>query len=380
MRIGILAGEMSGDFLGAGLIAAIKKREPNAEFEGIAGPRMLAAGCRTLADQERLAVMGLWDVLKRLPELLRIRKHILRHFLANPPDVFIGIDSPDFNLTLEKKLKRAGIKTAHYVSPTVWAWRQKRIHGIARSVDLMLTLFPFEADFYQRHQVPVRFVGHPLADEFPVKPDRAQARRDLGLADSDAVVALMPGSRHGEVALLGPDFLAAAAWCRERKPELTFVIPAANGARFHQLQAMLATYPQLPVKLVEGQAQLAMTAADAVLTTSGTSTLEAMLLKRPMVVAYKFSPLTYAILSRMVKSPYVALPNLLAGRQLVPELLQSAITPESLGQPLLEYFDNPEQAVVLEQEFLAVHQQLNKNASEQAADAVLELMGKVSNH
>lgn len=376
LRIGILAGEMSGDTLGAGLIKALKSHFPTATFEGIAGPKMIAAGCQSLADQERLAVMGLWDVLKRLPELLGIRRRIRQHFINNPPAVFIGIDSPDFNLPLEKSLRQAGIKTVHYVSPSVWAWRQNRIHGIKRSVDLMLTLLPFEASFYEQHQVPVRFVGHPLADEFPLQADRAKARASLNIAEDAILVALLPGSRQGEVALLAPDFLAAAAWCLQQNPNLRFIIPAANQKRYQQLEVLLKQFPNLPLSLVLGQSQTVMSAADAVLMASGTTALEAMLLKRPMVVAYKFSPLSYAIISRMVKSPFVSLPNLLANEMLVPEILQDAVTPESLGKPLLDYLQNPERVRELEGRFTELHRSIQKNASEKAAQAIAQLIGE----
>ena len=322
--------------------------------------------------------MGLVEPLKRLPELLRIRKTLRQHFLDNPPDVFIGIDSPDFNLSLEGKLKAAGISTVHYVSPSVWAWRQKRIVKIARSVDLMLTLLPFEAAFYEKHQVPVTFVGHPLADDFPLEVDRAQARQQLGIAEQATLVALLPGSRGGEVKMLGDLFLQAAHWCLQRNPNLQFVIPAAGAERRQQLEQQLAdfrsSHGELPLRLIDGQSQTAMRAADVVLMASGTTTLEALLLKRPMVVAYKMAPLSYAIISRLVKSKFISLPNLLADRLLVPEILQDDATPEALGQALLDYVDNGERAVQLQAEFLTIHQQLRRNASERAAEAVLSLI------
>lgn len=373
LRIGLLAGELSGDALGAGLMAAIKKRFPDAQFEGIGGPKMIAEGFNSLADQERLAVMGFVEPLKRLPELLAIRRRIYKHFIANPPDVFVGIDSPGFNITLERKLREGGIKTAQYVSPQIWAWRRERVHKIARSVDLMLTLFPFEEEFYAEHNVPVAFVGHYLADRLPLTPDREAARKRLGIPQEQSLVALMPGSRASEVALLGPDFIAAAEWCLTRNPNLHFILPAATEARMEQLRPMLAD-KNLPITLIQGQSHDAMCAADAVLMASGTTTLEALLLKRPMVVAYRFPRLSYAIYSRLVVIPHISLPNILAGRELVPEILQDKVNAESLGAPLLDYFNNPEHVESLQQEFLSIHQTLNCNADERAADALLSLI------
>ncbi|MCW8194278.1 lipid-A-disaccharide synthase [Proteobacteria bacterium 005FR1] len=376
LRIGMLAGEMSGDWLGAGLMQAIKARVPEVVFEGIGGPQMIAAGFNSLADQERLAVMGFVEPLKRLPELLGIRRRIYKHFLANPPDVFLGIDSPGFNITLERKLRESGIKTAHYVSPQIWAWRRERVHKIARSVDLMLTLFPFEADFYAEHAVPVAFVGHYLADRIPLEPDQKAARKALDVPADARVVALLPGSRANEVKLLAPDFIAAAEWCLQRDPKLQFLIPAANAGRFAQLQAFLSSKPDLPIRLVDGRSREIMCAADAVLMASGTTTLEALLLKKPMVVAYRFPPLSYAIYSRLLEIPHISLPNILAGRELVPELLQDRVTPEVLGQQLMSYFDEPQKVAHLQQEFSAIHETLRQNADERAADAVLELAAK----
>lgn len=374
MRIGIVVGEASGDILGAGLMAALRRRYPDAVFEGIGGERMLAAGFHSFFPQDRLAVMGLVEPLKRLPELLRIRKHLIRHFSDNPPDVFIGIDSPDFNLTIEEKLKARGIKTVHYVSPSVWAWRQKRIIKIARAVDLMLTLLPFEASFYEQHGVPVCFVGHPLADEIPLQTDQAQARQQLNLPEQARIIALMPGSRGGEVKLLGPLFWQAAQWCLQRDAGLQFVVPAASPQRRQQIEAQLALLGPLPLTLVDGQSHTVMAAADCVLMASGTTTLEAMLLKRPMVVAYKFSGLSYAILSRLVKSPYFSLPNLLADTMLVPEILQDEVTAASLGQAMLRYFQEPQLSRDLQQQFTDIHQRIRCDASERAAAAIVELI------
>lgn len=374
LRIGVVAGEASGDILGAGLIAALQKRFPGLEVEGIAGPRMLALGAESLFPMERLSVMGLVEPLKRLPELLKIRRTLRRHFTDNPPDIFIGIDSPDFNLSLEESLRAVGIPTMHYVSPSVWAWRSGRIKKIARAVDHMLTLLPFEASFYREHNVPVTFVGHPLADEIPLEVDMLEARNQLGFAPEDEVIALLPGSRGGEVKLLGPLFLQTAQWCLQRRPNLKFVLPAASELRLRELKEQLQAYPELPVTLLDGDSQKAMAAADNVLIASGTATLETMLLKKPMVVAYKMAWLSYAIFSRMLKTQWVSLPNLLAQKALVPEILQDDATPENLGRALLRYYEEPQVADQLQREFYEMHRTLRRSASERAVDAVAELL------
>lgn len=372
LRVALVAGEASGDILGSGLMRALKARHPDVEFIGVGGPRMEAEGLASLFPMERLAVMGLVEVLGRLPELLRRRKQLIADLIAARPDVFIGIDAPDFNLGVELKLRQAGIRTVHYVSPSVWAWRQKRVFKIRDACDLMLTLFPFEAKFYTEHQVPVCFVGHPLADDIPLEADRAQARRALGLPEEGAVVALLPGSRGGEVAKLGSLFLDAAERLRVLRPELHFVLPCANAERRAQLEQMLAGR-NLSLTLLDGQSHLALAACDAVLIASGTATLEALLYKRPMVVAYKVAPLTYRILKRLVKSPYVSLPNLLAQRMLVPELIQDAATPDSLAQTLAPLIvDGQAQTDGFDQ----IHRTLRRDASARAADAVLELVGR----
>lgn len=374
LRIGIVVGEASGDILGAGLMTALRKHFPNAEFSGIGGPRMLALGFHSFFPQDRLAVMGLVEPLKRLPELLKIRAFLRDHFIANPPTVFIGIDAPDFNLTLEGDLKEKGILTAHYVSPSVWAWRQKRVHKIARSVDLMLTLLPFEAEFYQQHQVPVAFVGHHLADEIPLDVDQQAARNTLHIAQDAKVVALLPGSRSNEVERLGQLFMETAVHCLQRNSALQFIIPAANADRYRQLHLQLSNYIDYPIHLVNGQSQAVMAAADVVLMASGTTALEAMLLKRPMVIAYKLSWLSWAILSRMVKTPYVGLPNLLAGKKLVPELLQDDATPENMSAAVMHYFEHPQETQALRDTFYDMHQSIKRNASDRAADAIAQLI------
>jgi lipid-A-disaccharide synthase len=372
LRIALVAGEASGDILGAGLMRALKARHPEVEFIGVGGPLMQAQGLTSMFPMERLSVMGLVEVLGRLRELLKRRKQLIADLIAAKPDVFIGIDAPDFNLNIELKLRQAGIKTVHYVSPSVWAWRQKRVLKIREGCDLMLTLFPFEAKFYEEKGVPVRFVGHSLADAIPLEADRAAARTELGLPDGP-LVALMPGSRGGEVGRLGALFLDTAQRLRALRPGVRFVLPCASPERRRQLEEMLAGR-DLPLTLLDGNSHLALAACDAVLIASGTATLEALLYKRPMVVAYRLAPLTFWILKRMVKSPYVSLPNLLAQRLLVPELLQDDATVEALAQtlsPLIE--DGQEQT----RGFDEIHRTLRLDASNQAADAVLNLIGQV---
>ena len=372
IRVALVAGEASGDILGSGLMQAIKQRHPGAEFIGVGGARMEAEGLKSYFPMERLAVMGLVEVLGRLFELLGRRRQLARDLIAAQPDVFIGIDAPDFNLGLELKLRRAGIKTVHYVSPSVWAWRQKRVLKIREACDLMLTLFPFEAQFYDEHQVPVRFVGHPLADAIPQQADRAAAREALDLPQDEPVVALMPGSRGGEVARLGELFLDAAIRLRALRPGIRFLLPCATPERRVQLEQMLAGR-DLPLTLLNGRSHEALAACDAVLIASGTATLEALLYKRPMVVAYRVAPLTYRILKRLVKSPYISLPNLLAERLLVPELIQDAATPEALAQAVAPLIDGGQ---VQTEGFDVIHRALRGDASVSAADAVLKLAGR----
>lgn len=371
LRIALVAGEASGDILGAGLMRELKRQYGEVEFIGVGGPLMAAEGLNSYFPMERLAVMGLVEVLGRLPELLARRKRLILSLIEARPDAFIGIDAPDFNLGVELRLRRAGIRTVHYVSPSVWAWRQKRVLKIREACDLMLTLFPFEAQFYVEHGVPVRFVGHPLADTIPLEADRQAARGELGLPQDAPVVALMPGSRGGEVARLGGLFLDAAEQLLAERPELRFVLPCASPERRAQLEALLAGR-DLPLILLDGRSHTALAACDAVLIASGTATLEALLYKRPMVVAYRLAPLTYRILRRLVKSPYVSLPNLLAQRLLVPELLQDAATPAALAATLLPLLDD---GATQTAGFDAIHRTLRQNASCSAATAVLELVG-----
>lgn len=378
--IGLLAGEPSGDRLGAALMRAITERVPSARFEGIGGPCMQALGFDSLWSMERLSVMGLVEPLKRLPELLRLRRSVCRHFGARPPAVFVGIDAPDFNLGVERFLHMRGVPTAHYVSPSVWAWRQGRVAAIAEAVDLMITLLPFEARFYEEHGVPVVFAGHPLADEIALTTDTAAAKERLGYAATDTVVAVLPGSRGGEVARLWPLFAETVSWCAARRPDLHFVVPAAGAARHCQLATMLAGdnrpegVPPQRLQLLEGESHAAMAAADVVLLASGTASLEAMLLKKPMVVAYRLGPVSWQILRRLVKSKFVALPNLLADRALVPELLQEAATPAALGREILRWLDDTNARERYQRECTGWHHRLRRNAAAAAADAVLGLM------
>ena len=371
LRIALVAGEASGDILGAGLMRALKAQHPAVEFIGVGGPLMQAEGLVSYFPMERLSVMGLVEVLGRLRELLARRKLLIQTLIEEKPDVFIGIDAPDFTLTIELKLRQAGIKTVHYVSPSVWAWRQKRVLKIREGCDLMLTLLPFEARFYEEKGVPVRFVGHTLADTIPLEADRAAARAELGLP-AGPLVALMPGSRGGEVGRLASVFFDAAERLQALKPGIRFVLPCASPQRRAQIETLLEGR-NLPLTLLDGQSHLALAACDAVLIASGTATLEALLYKRPMVVAYRLAPLTFWILKRMVKSPYISLPNLLAQRLLVPELLQDDATPEALAKTLLPLIDGGEEQT---RGFDDIHRTLRRDASNQAADAVLTLIGK----
>jgi lipid-A-disaccharide synthase len=376
MRIGIVAGESSGDILGAGLIKAIRKLRPDAEFEGVAGPLMQAAGCKTLYPAETLAVMGLVEVLHHLPRLLKVRSHLKQHFLSDPPDVFVGIDSPDFNLGLEEALRKQGIPTVHYVSPSIWAWRPKRVFKVGRAADLTLALLPFEPPLYDKHGFKATFVGHPLADSVPAQPDKPALREELHLPKDRPVLALLPGSRRSEVDRLGPVFLATAAWLSQKKPELRFVIPAATPALNQLLKRQIrALQPDLPVTLVEGHSHEALGAADAVLLASGTAALEALLLRCPMVVAYKVSSLTYNLVMGLglLKIKNVSLPNLLAERDLVPEFMQARANAEELGPAVLKLLDDKQARDMQVRGLEALTGVLRVGADARAAEAVLAL-------
>ena len=372
--IGLVAGELSGDQLGAALIRRIRESRPDVRFAGIAGPQMRAAGCLALAQAEDLSVMGLTEVLVHLPRLLRLRRRVLRYFLEQPPQLFIGIDAPDFNLGLERRLKALGIPTLHWVSPAVWAWRRYRVNKIRRSVDCMLTLFPFETGFYRRHGVTARYVGHPLADEIPQDCGRASAREALDIDTDISCVALLPGSRRSEIGRLLPRFLEAAAECRRGMPALRFVLPVASADLMDLCRDILqrGRWQHLDITVLEGEARTAMCAADAVLLASGTAALECLLLKRPMVVAYRLHPLSYLLVRRLLRVPYVCLPNNLLNRAQVPELLQSEATPSRLAGALLELLQNPGEASRQVAPFAALHDELRCDAARQVAAAVLE--------
>jgi len=336
LRVGIVAGEASGDILAAGLIKQLKKRFPNATFEGIAGPKMQAQGCHSLFDMEELSVMGLVEVLSRIRRLLFVRKSVLNHFLANPPDVFIGVDAPDFNLGLELKLKKQGIKTVHYVSPTVWAWREKRIFKIAKATNLVLSIFPFEKQVYDNQKIPCEFVGHTMADDIAIKPDKQKARHALQLKENEIVLAVLPGSRKREVDTLIDVFMQSCLLLKSDIKSLKVLIPVVNRQRKEQVDEYIQSHrPDLSIQVVIGHAREVMIASDAVLLASGTATLEAMLCKKNMVTAYKLSFLTYLMMKWLYKAKYFALPNVLADEKLVPELLQDDVTPETISKLLL---------------------------------------------
>ena len=375
----MVAGEASGDLLGAGLIRALKVRFPDAVFEGIGGPRMIAEGLSSQAPMERLSVMGLVEVLGRLRELLGIRRRLVDHFINNPPDVFIGIDAPDFNLPIERKLKSHGIKTVQYVSPQFWAWRQGRAKKMPATVDLILALFPFEMDFYRQYQLDVAFVGHPLADDLPMTTSRSDARAELEMTSDNIdgkLLALLPGSRMSELKRLLPLFLDTANVCRMREPELTLAIAAIHhdAAEYIKQYLIEAEFPH-PMEIYIGQAREVMGAADVLLVASGTVTLEAALIKRPMVVAYKMAPMSYRIAQKLVKTEHIALPNLLAGKRVIPEFVQDDAEPIAIADTLLAYLHEPEKADALIAAFTNIHQQLKQDASQQAAAAVAGLIG-----
>jgi lipid-A-disaccharide synthase len=374
LRIGLVAGESSGDRLGAALIDRLRELVPDAEFVGVGGPRMRAAGFHALANAEQLAVMGLFEVIGHLPRLWRLRRNLVRYFTTRPPDVFIGIDAPDFNLALEKQLKRAGISTLHWVSPSVWAWRRYRLRHIQRSVDKVLTLFPFEADFYHEQGIPAEYVGHPLADDIADDQSAHAARSQLGLDVDSRYVALLPGSRRGEVERLLPVFLHSALRCAKKLPDVRWLVPVAMPSLRPVCEAIVQreVFSGLRIELVEDQSRSVMTAAEAVLLASGTATLECLLVGRPMVVAYRMNPLSYALARRMLKVPYVSLPNNLLGRYQVPEYLQRDANPETLSRELLALLQQPDRAVQQVQPFAAVHQDLRRNAAARVANIVLE--------
>ncbi|EGQ7979090.1 lipid-A-disaccharide synthase [Vibrio cholerae] len=375
LRIGIVVGELSGDTLGEGFIKAIRARYPDAEFVGIGGPKMNALGCQSLFDMEELAVMGLVEVLGRLPRLLKVKAELVKYFTANPPDVFVGIDAPDFNLRLELSLKQAGIKTVHYVSPSVWAWRQNRIHGIAAATHLVLAFLPFEKAFYDKFNVPCEFIGHTLADSIPLASDKLAARQLLGLDEQRRWLAVLPGSRGSEMKMLAEPFIATCQKLQARYPDLGFVVALVNAKRRAQFeQAWQQVAPELNFVLVDDTARNVITAADVVMLASGTVALECMLLKRPMVVGYRVNAFTAFLAKRLLKTPYVSLPNILAGEELVKELLQEHCTVDNLYHEVSRLLESDNQALM--DKFTEMHQWIRKDADQQAAQAVLNLIQK----
>lgn len=377
MRFALIAGEISGDILGAALIDALKRRFPDATFYGVAGPRMIAAGCEAIESIEALSLMGIAEVAKELPRLFKLRAQLVERFATDKPDCVIGIDAPDFNLGLERRLKQRGLKTVHLVSPTVWAWRQGRVKSIAASVDLMLCLFPFEPKFYAEHAVRATYVGHPLADELNDDVTQSTARQSLRMPEWNQVVAILPGSRGGELKYLAEPFAQAAAWLHARMPDVRFVTPIAKPKLRAQMEQVIARHaPDVDWTLLDGQSREAMRAADAVLLASGTATLECLLLGRPMVVAYRVAPLTASILRGlgMLKVDKVSLPNLLAAEAVVPEMLQEAVTPEALGQELYVLLRSTYLQQRQIEQFDAVRLELKRDSADLSADAIAKLL------
>lgn len=375
LRIFILAGESSGDILGASLIRALRKRFPNLQVEGVAGKQMLQEHCQALYSIDELSLMGIIEPIMHLPRLFKMRRALQKYILKTRPDIFIGIDAPDFNLGLEENLRKAGIKVVHYVSPSVWAWRRYRINKIKRAVDLMLTLFPFELAIYQQHNIPAKFVGHPLADEIPLISDTNLAREQLGLKTDVKILAIMPGSREVELKYLAKNFILTAQQCLRYEPQLIIITNMVNQQRNDEFKRyLLANAPLLPIKIFIGQAHQVMSAADYLLLTSGTVTLEAMLYKKPMVVAYRLSPIIYWLLKLLVKIKYFSLPNLIAQEELVPEFLQDKATPTNLAKALLDQMNHPEKIINLKNRFTELHKQLQCDAAEKAAGYIAELL------
>ena len=377
MRIAIIAAEASGDLLGAGLMQALQRAIPDARFEGIGGPRMQAVGMQLFEPMESLSVMGLVEVLRHLPRLLRLRRALRSRWLSDPPDLFIGVDAPDFNLTLERHLRSAGVPTVHYVSPTVWAWREGRVAKLRAAADLLLSIFPFEPEFLARHGVKAAYVGHTLAADMPMEPDRRAARELLGLAQDAPVLAVLPGSRHSEIERLARPFLLTARDCARQLPGLRVVTPLVNesGGRLWRRQRELHA-PELEVVECPQQSRQAMAAADVVLTASGTATFEAMLSKRPMVVGYKLNALTYAIAKwlHLVKLEHVAMANLLAGEALAPEFIQDACEPEQLVPAVMAFFRDPQRVQHIVQRYRELHAELALDTDRLAAQAVIRML------
>ncbi len=374
LRLGMVAGEASGDLLGGLLLQGLKARWPELQAGGIGGPKLVAQGFDAWWPHERLSVFGYVDALGRLPELLRIRRQLADRLLHERPTAFIGIDAPDFNFGLETRLRQGGIKTIHFVCPSIWAWRGERVRTLARAADHVLCLFPFEPALLQRHGVAATFVGHPLADEIPLLPPRAAARAALGLADGDTVVALLPGSRRSEIAHIAPRLLAAAALMQRQRPELRFVMPVVPGLRglVEPLRTLHAN--GAAISLLDGQSHEALAACDLALVASGTAALEAALFKRPMVITYHLAWLNWQRMKRMRYQPWVGLPNILCGEFVVPELIQDAATPESLAREGLAWLDDPQRVAALECRFTDLHLNLRQNTAQKATDAIAQII------
>lgn len=369
----IVAGELSGDILGAGLIKALKEEFPHAEFFGVGGPLMIAEGFESLAPIETLSVMGLFEVLIHLPKLLRLKMQLVKEAENRMPVAFIGIDSPDFNLKVAHSVKQIGITTFHYVSPSIWVWREKRIFTIKKSVDKVLCLFPFEVDLYTKHKMDAACVGHRLADEIPLEPDSVKAREILGLPNQRKILALLPGSRVSEVSRLLKIFVQTAQLLLEKNPTISVVIPAATDHLYGLIQKEVSALPEIYANaflILKGDSRLAMEASDVVLLASGTATLEAMLLKKPMVVAYKFSSVTAYIAKKVVRTPFFSLPNILAKKELVPEVFQEDVSAERLAPMVQDAFRKVNDPILMD-EYLKVHESLRLNADKAAAQAVI---------
>ena len=376
MRFALVAGEASGDILGAALIRGLRARYPDATFYGVAGPRMREAGCEAVESIEALSVMGLTEVLRHLPRLLKLRRDLVERFVTDRPDAYIGIDAPDFNLRVERVMRENGIRAVHVVSPTIWAWRPSRVHGIAQSVDLVLCLYPFEPALYEPHGVRAAFIGHPLADQLDDGVPHAHARRALGMEEQGQVVAVLPGSRGSELRYLAEPFAASAAWLHERLPDLRFVAPIARPDLQPLFEQAAARHPGPSWTLLDGQSRLAMQAADAVLLASGTATLECLLLGRPMVVGYRASALTEWLATKLIKIPHVSLPNILCDTAVVPELLGRQATPERLGQEVSQLLRHKVLRDLQVERFSAVHRELRRDAGALAAAAIGSLLGR----
>ncbi|MDB5835954.1 MAG: lipid-A-disaccharide synthase [Caballeronia sp.] len=375
LRVAMVAGEPSGDLLAASLLEGLNQRLPaGTQFNGIGGPRMTAAGFDAHWPMDKLTVRGYVEALKHIPEILGIRNELKRQLLAEPPSVFIGVDAPDFNFGLEHALRDAGIPTVHFVCPSIWAWRGGRIKKIVKAVDHMLCVFPFEPALMEKAGIASTYVGHPLADEIPLVPDVEGARHALGLPEGGPVIAVLPGSRRSEIALIGPTFFDAMELMQLREPGVRFVMPAANAALRELLQPLVAAHPNLSLTITEGKAQVAMTAADAILVKSGTVTLEAALLKKPMVISYKVPWLTGQIMQRQGYLPYVGLPNILAGRFVVPEILQHFATPEALADATLKQLNDDANRATLTEIFTEMHHALRQNTAQRAAEAVAQVL------